>query len=85
MGMSATECERQFFVKFLELHSDKSVTFLKLVAISAYPIHIGPMTFSYDDRKDQILEKQRLVVFLPNSDHYEVYSWKMPSTACSNT
>jgi len=55
MWMKREDTGIDSFVRFLQLYSDKSKTTLKRTGVSAYPIHMNMLNFSYEGWKREIL------------------------------
>lgn len=52
MRMSKENCDREKFVEFVQLYSDKFVTSPKQTSVTAYPVQTNLMNVSYDEWKN---------------------------------
>lgn len=85
MWMTRENSDRESFVGFMQLYSDKSKTSLKRTGVTAYPIHVNLMNFTYEGWKRQIMNETTLVAYLPVGVEYEEDIWKMSDIGNSNT
>jgi len=67
-GESSTES----FCGIFQMYSDKSAVTLKKNGISAYPVHIVFMNFTYEGWKEMIMKEKTIVAYLPiNYEHVD--------------
>lgn len=83
--MPKQECDKEPFVGFVQLYSDKYVIPLKRTGVTPYHVHIHLMKFSYDAWKKQISNKQTLPIYLLVGVDHEEDVWRMPEVDQSNT
>lgn len=64
------------FVGMFQVHSDKSAVTLKKAGISAYPVHIVFLNFTYEKWKDIIMSEKTIVAYLPVDYETAGDDWK---------
>lgn len=81
LWLSKDVSDRESFIGFIQLYSDKSTICLKRTGISASPIHINFMNFSYKAWKKQIINEWAFVAYLPIVVEHEEDIWKISGNA----
>lgn len=85
MWMSGGDSDRESFIGFIQLYSDKSKTSLKRTGVCAYPVHLNFMNSTFEGWKKQIISSRTLVAYLPVGIDNEEDIWKMSDISNSKT